>query len=411
MHKIERNVKMKRSKLIKHAIGLASIIACISCTLSFNASATTGYAYTMITNDDSGWSTDTQARQLAYYWDALGRHSYYSRDCSYSYVNSERLNSDIVVAMGHGSWECVELHYDPYVQLSAHTSNSALGYVGLQSRSLSNVDFIVFAGCETASTSHGTNISQTAINRGATTSMGFSKPALIMDFMPYVTRVAQRLANNYTVAQAQAYANSFNYGENATAKSTVIYGNANLVFRNIRSMLNENDMQNYNEESQKIFDLNGVELENNATDIQGVLDAIMDQLNIDNMDNYRASFISTSDDNKDFVLDLTEYIGETPTDNVISVVFNDNKAILARDNRIAEVNNNTQIQASMNNSIDPLSQAKTLAEKDRGEDEIIIEQTSSTYYNTAAGEMRLKLITVYQNQHGAKVARLTEVSA
>ena len=397
---------MKRN--FKKTLSCISFVAMVFSIATFNASARTGYAYSFFTNANATtppiFHNETQMKQYAYYWDSLGRHSYYNSECTFSYVNStSRINTEFVTFVGHASPDVIQVHEGPLVSITKWNTNSAAGDVGLQSFTLSDVRLMIFAGCSTAGTSSsGNNICQTAINRGADTVLGFTNIVARQDCTPFITNFARRAAAGYTMQECLTYANSFSYTNN-NIKCGRLYGNTTQRFSSIkasRAALYEDTEINIGE----------INLTYEDDDLTEIYETVQNELPDIDIEDFKPSYTSTSDDNSSFVLDLVQYVGDIPTDNVITIVFEEGKAVLARDNRTVEVltvpvfasNKAVKIEAkkaTLNNSI-----SQMLSNKGS-----IIEQEGTIYFNCAAGEYRYKVITTYENEQGLKDAFTNEI--
>lgn len=94
------------------------------------------------------------------------------------------INDNVIFLNSHANYDHIAFKYKnssgTYVQngyIMGKDTNTTSGatYVGLSGRDMSNVELITFAGCKTANTTSGNNITATAVARGAKCAVGFSE--------------------------------------------------------------------------------------------------------------------------------------------------------------------------------------------------------------------------------------------
>lgn len=92
------------------------------------------------------------------------------------------INDNVVFLNSHASYDHIAFRYknskSEYVKVGyIMDDNTTLGgtsYVGLNKCSMNNVELITFAGCKTANTENGSNITSAAVTRGAKCAVGFT---------------------------------------------------------------------------------------------------------------------------------------------------------------------------------------------------------------------------------------------
>ena len=155
---------MKTKELRKTITALlASSVLAVS--VSTNANATSGYAYSM-----GGLSTSVQQIiNTANNWALCGYTSFYNTDITYSYLSSSSvLNSDILYFSGPGAQNSLQLENNLYI-ISGNSNGTS--QVGLSDYTLSNTKIVVFNSSYSAD---GTsNICTKSRNRGADATLFF----------------------------------------------------------------------------------------------------------------------------------------------------------------------------------------------------------------------------------------------
>lgn len=98
-------------------------------------------------------------------------------------ILKNHINDNIIFLNSHANYDHIAFRYknssDKYIQNgyimgSDATMTNGTAYVGLGDCNLSNVELITFAGCKTADTTKGNNITATAVKQGAKCAVGFT---------------------------------------------------------------------------------------------------------------------------------------------------------------------------------------------------------------------------------------------
>mgnify|MGYP006911231485 CR=1 FL=1 len=390
---------LKRTRaLLSMLFALVILATCISFPMS--ASANVGSAYTMGGQKYS----DTDIQKFAYWWDACGWHSYWNHENTYDYVNSERLNSDIICLVGHGNPLDVVLtnNNDPDLEIRVTNGYNDISqnHVGLKSRSLNNVRMAYLCGCDTAGYAYGGNICEVAVAQGADCAIGWNALILNTDVCTFRDRFGYLIKGGSTVAAAAAYAASFNDYHDTGIKAYVIYGNANTVLKKsavTRSM----GLPGANAA------LPALTFRYEDTDYQPIFNALRQLYPQVDFSSYEVSVTSNDPSNKNFIVDVTETVNGYQTNSGYSLVFLNEKLESVRDNTIA---GQRPITSHRLPSASDIAAAKQLADqKVEGQNDggTVYDHHGKAFYDIESGKYYYRLFTVV-DYDGAKDEILTD---
>ena len=389
---------LKRTRaLLSMLFALVILTTCI--TFPMSASANVGSAYTM----GGQVYTDTDIQKFAYWWDACGWHSYWNHENTYDYVNSERLNSDIICLVGHGNPSLLELtnnNNDTKIYVTNGYNNASINYVGLKSRSLNNVRMAYICGCSTAGYVAGGNICQAAVAQGADCAIGWSTTIYNVDVCKFRDRFGYLLKGGSTVAASAAYAASFNDYYNNGIKSYVIYGNTNTVLKK-SAVTRSLDLPEANAV------LPALTFHYEDTDYQPIFDTLKQLYPQVDFSSYEVSIISNDPNNKNFIIDVTETVNGYQTNSGYSLVFMNEKLESVRDNTIAGQRPTSSHRLP---SADDIAAAKQLAVQkvaDQNDGGTVYDYHGKAFYDIENGKYYYRLFTVV-DYNGAKDEILTD---
>lgn len=175
-------------KLFKR-LSAISVAVAIAATFATNVSAANRTAYSVgVSYYES--ASDTSADNFV--TNATNAANAYARISGISSARTQyptttslknHINDNVIFYNSHANYDHIAFKYKNssgvFTQVGVHMNGDGTGvsgtkYVGLSGRSLSNVELITFAGCYTALTDNGNNITATAVARGAKCAVGFT---------------------------------------------------------------------------------------------------------------------------------------------------------------------------------------------------------------------------------------------
>lgn len=166
-------------------------------------------------------------RQAADYASLMGYRSYYNGLLTYSYLNSSRLNSDIIYFSCHGSADGL-FFYNSGLQIMRNQGNST-DTINLSNWSLSNTKLMIADACSAAA--GYPNICFTAWDQGANCALGWTT-MISTESIDWLKRFYAYLERGKTIQQAIDYADSFNdYSVEAHLKSHYAYGDTSQILK------------------------------------------------------------------------------------------------------------------------------------------------------------------------------------
>ena len=390
---------LKRTRAwLSMLFALIILTTCISFPMS--ASANVGSAYTMGGQKYS----DTDIQKFAYWWDACGWHSYWNHENTYDYVNSERLNSDIICLVGHANPSTIVLtnsnDADLEIDVTNGYNNATSNQVGLRSRSLNNVRMAYICGCSTAGYAAGGNLCQVAVAQGANCAIGWSELIYNTDVMKFRDRFGYLLKGGSTIAASAAYAASFNDYHGTGIKAYVIYGNANEVLKK-SAVTRSLDLSEANAA------LPALTFHYEDTDYQPIFDVLQELYPQIDFSSYEVSIVSNAPNNQNFIIDVTETVNGYQTNSGYSLVFLNEKLEFIRDNTIAGQRPASSHRLPSENDIAAAKQLavqKVAAQNDGG---TVYDHHGKAFYDIESGKYYYRLFTVV-DYNGAKDEILTD---
>lgn len=378
---------LKRTRAWLSALfALIILITCISFPMS--ASANVGSAYTMAGAIEFYTNADIQG--MAYWWDQCGYHSYWNRENTWSYVNSERLNSDVICLIGHACPDFIILQNtqggsDIYV--TTGTTNQSFNEVGLRSRSLSNVKLAYFAGCQTAATSASQNLPQVAILRGAKSAIGWRPNLNAYDALTFQSRFGYACRIGYTVLAAAQYAASFNdYNDNAGTKNYALYGNVGTVIsKNARSAVRTPALE-------QDGGMISISYTYGDTNYQPIFNALSERFPHENWNNFEVFISSNTPDNRNFVVTVQEKVGAYETNSAYTIIFTDNQVTAIYDRTISGARDSTHRTAT---AAEIVSLEERVEENiaARGDGSVVEGHSGKHFYDLETGKFYYRLYT------------------
>lgn len=338
-----------------------------------NVAAQSGYAYSFggeFYLPQHGYNYE-DIKQTAAYCALMNYKSYYNPSLTYSYVNSQRINSDLTYFSCHGD---INGLYFPNngLTISRGTSNGS-NVIGLSSWTLSNNKLMVFDACETAQGS--SNICTTAISRGADCVLGWTE-VISTDSIYWLKRFYNRLATGNTISASVAYADSYNDYSDPNIKSHRLYGNGNQVLKKA-SPSRTNTLE---KPDSRVQIIPTITFSYDSTDYSILETAIKSKFPSFNLDDYQINISSTCEGNEDFVVDFNKIVNGCWTSSGYTMIFTKEQTNVIYDNTL---NNPSSISSHKVNDID-IFNAKIMASnffKANNQTDEIRKQTGKMCYN------------------------------
>lgn len=361
-------------------------------SVSRTANATAGYAYSM-----GGLSTSVQQIiDSANNWALCGYSSYYNTDITYSYLgNSSVLNSSVVYMSGPGSTTNVKLENNLY--FTSGTCNGTTN-VGVTNYTLSQTKLYVI------NASYAGNGSSSLCNaiktHGAKAVLGWLGSINVSDSTLWQQRFQFRCRNGYTISSSISYADSFNdYTYNNDIKNHYLYGNGTqtIMWSGSSSVGDEPDITRDNRE----VSIDEIECTYNNIDYDALEDVISAYDHDFDMSDYETSVVSTSEDNKSFVVDITKKIGDFSTSSGYTFIFTNEKTNVMYDNTIDNVIEfEGDLSAKSAQATAGTDEAYEIAALDIEDGYYIIDQLVTKYYDMDTGIFYNKVNTECKENYG-----------
>lgn len=323
----------------KRTLSVFCIIALLLIsTVCVNAQA--GYAYAfggeffLPTYDDIRQAADSAA--------LMNYRSYYNGLLTYSYVNSQRLNSDITYFSCHGDSEGLYF-YESGLTITRRNSSGS-DEIGLSSWNLTNTKLMIFDACSTAEGTY--NICTTAINRGADCVLGWTD-IISTESYDWFTRFYSRLVNGSTINAAVTYADSFNdYSSDSNLKKHIVYGNGNQVIKKASTSSASFEIMDLAKD-ERIHYITEVSFQYGSQDYSAIVTAIKSEFPDFDSSRYDITISSTSTDNKSFVVDFNEIVNDCWTSSGYTMIFNDEKTNIIYDNTVDASSHQIQLASTV----------------------------------------------------------------
>ena len=404
-------MKKRLCRILSIAISLSCLFAG---TNSLSVHAYNGRAYSIgCVYGASGNNLDTSQAviQAANYYSLTGYASYYNTEPTYSYINSNRIQSDIVLFDGHGNYRQMQFISldrggDYHCGIDYGTGfygQNGCHYVGLQNYSFSNaVRLMIFAGCETAKGDD--NLPSRAVYwSGANASIGWQEVIYQVDCQKWLSRMSDYLSRGYEIYQAMDYADSFSdYYSNASIKSHIIWGDWHQVLKRAKSLRAEPT-------DGRIFSAS-LEMPANKLNLSSIESAIQTHDAAFSLQDYSITVTENQKgDDQKFIVDLNRKIGDFVTDSGYTIIFRNNKAIQVYNNSkslpltraaIPSASQNAQAQA-LEKARQSFLQNSSLSSND------ILSEEVSCKYDTATGTPYYLVMITYGIAEGDTILKNT----
>ena len=192
---------LKRIKTIIAMIAVLSILG--SSTIFVNAQA--GYAYAFggeFYLPENGYNYE-DIKQAAYYGKVLNYKSYYNGLLTYSYLNSQKLNSDIIYFSCHGDPNGLYF-FQSGLSIKRNQGNTT-DTINLSNWTLSNTKLMIADACSAAAGVD--NICRTAWEQGANCVIGWTT-TITTESIDWLKRFYEYLYRSKTIEQAIDYFNN-----------------------------------------------------------------------------------------------------------------------------------------------------------------------------------------------------------
>lgn len=360
---------------------------------SLSASAQAGYSYAFggeFYLPKYGYNYE-DIKMVADYAALMNYHSYYNGELTYSYVNSQRLNSDLTYFSCHGDQNGL---YFPENGLTINRGNSnGSTIIGLSSWNLTNNKLMVFDACSTAA---GTsNICTTAISRGADCVLGWYKD-ISTESINWLERFYNRLATGNTISAAVTYADSFNdYSSNSYLKNHRLYGNGNQKIKRT-SLSSVSSVQLNDKEDERIHYITKTTFSYDNNDYSILENIIKKEFPMFDLNRYKIKVSSTSIDNKDFVVDFNEIVNGCWTSSGYTMIFTNETCDIIYDNTINSQNKLVEAKAfNVTEDAITISEAKQQAATYISSKDKIIEQKYEKCYDLQSNRYYYRIYTSF----------------
>ena len=385
---------MKTKELRKTITALlASSVLAVS--VSTNANATSGYAYSM-----GGLSTSVQQIiNTANNWALCGYTSFYNTDITYSYLSSSSvLNSDILYFSGPGAQNSLQLENNLYI-ISGNSNGTS--QVGLSDYTLSNTKIVVFNSSYSAD---GTsNICTKSRNRGADAAIGWKGTLYTSDATLWQSRFQSYLVSGHKVHISMDYADSFSdYNNNSKTKNHLVYGNWTQYISLYVNVLPNDDVQE--EQStrgdDRVVTIDEITCSYDDVTIEDLENAISAYDPDFDAADYELSVASTSEDDTAFVVDVTKKIGDFSTSSGYTFIFHDNKADVMYDNTIDAEGIELRDSTLSEKADRSVNEAYLTAAAEKEDGYYITSQTAEKYCDLETGRFYNKVLTECKEING-----------
>lgn len=322
----------KKIKIIVIAIVIFSILS----SNSLFANAQAGYAYAFggefFLPEDYYYD---DIRQAADYAALMGYRSYYNGLLTYSYVNSSKLNSDIIYFSCHGSPDGL-FFYNSGLQIMRDQGNST-DTINLSNWTLNNTKLMIADACSAAQAYP--NICCTAWEQGADCVLGWIT-IISTESINWLRRFYAYLERGKTIQQAIDYADSFNdYSSGSHLKNHYAYGDTSQILqKNSKSGVLETT-------DPRAHTIPTVKFDNNSKDYTALAKALQAEFPDFCLDQYQVTISDTSKGGQDFVVDFNRTVNGCWTPTGYTMIFKNGETNVVFDNtssyatRVEQVSN------------------------------------------------------------------------
>ena len=316
---------LKTIKTILIAVIVFSLLS--SATLGVNAQA--GYAYAFggeFYLPANGYDYE-DIKQAAYYGKVLNYRSYYNGDLTYSYLNSQKLNSDIIYFSCHGDANSLYF-YQSGLTIKRNQGNTT-NMINLSNWTLSNTKLMIADACSAAAGVD--NICRTAWNQGANCALGWIT-TISTDSIHWLKRFYEYLYRGKTIQQAINYADSFNdYPASANLKSHFAYGDTSQIIKKSAKSIGteETDIRAHT--------IPAIRWDSEYKNYDVLEKALLSEFPDFDLDQYQITVSNTSKDGANFVVDFNRIVNGCWTPTGYTIIFENNEATVIYDNRATEI--------------------------------------------------------------------------
>lgn len=264
-------------------------------------------------------------RQAADYAALMGYRSYYNGLLTYSYVNSQNLNSDIIYFSCHGSPDGL-FFYNSGLQIMRNQGNST-DTINLSNWTLSNTRLMIADACSAAAGVD--NICRTAYDQGANCVLGWIT-TISTDSFYWLTRFYGYLERGKTIQQAIDHADSFNdYPSDSNVKCHFVYSDNNGTSQILQRSNKSNAVD---ATDSRVHTIPTVSFEKDSKNY-GILESALKQEFSDfDLSEYKITISDTSKGGQDFVVDFNRSINGCWTPIGYTMIFKNGEANVVYDN-------------------------------------------------------------------------------
>ncbi len=311
---------LKCIKTITVMIAVFSILS--SSTIFVNAQA--GYAYAFggeFFLPENGYDYE-DIKQAAYYGKVLNYKSYYNGLLTYSYLNSQRLNSDIIYFSSHGDPNGLYF-YQSGLSIKRNQGNTT-NIINLSNWTLSNTKLMIADACSAAASVD--NICRTAWEQGANCVLGWITTTTT-ESINWLKRFYEYLYRGKTIQQAMDYADSFNdYSADSNLKSHFAYGDTTQV---IKKASKSNTVA---ELDSRVHAIPTIQFDSQSKNYDILEKALQQEFPDFDPSQYKITISDTSKGGLDFVIDFNKLVNGCWTPTGYTMLFKDGETDVVYDN-------------------------------------------------------------------------------